>query len=77
MLQPFTRKDLMIRSLPDRINDCEQVSRTTMGHRKAGLPDFSWYSIHTKTEKIYHITIKIYQMAIKYNKICKTDQRAI
>ena len=25
MLQPFTRKDLMIRSLPDRINDCEQV----------------------------------------------------
>ena len=26
MLQPFTRKDLMIRSLPDRISDCLQVS---------------------------------------------------
>ncbi len=25
MLQPFTRKDLMIRSLPDRISDCVQV----------------------------------------------------
>ena len=26
MLQPFTRKDLMIRSLPDRLKDCPQVS---------------------------------------------------
>ena len=25
MLQPFTRKDLMIRSLPDRLKDCPQV----------------------------------------------------
>ena len=25
MLQPFTRKDLMIRSLPDRIHDCHQM----------------------------------------------------
>ena len=25
MLQPFTRKDLMIRSLPDRIHDCGQM----------------------------------------------------
>ncbi len=25
MLQPFTRKDLMIRSLPDRIFDCVQM----------------------------------------------------
>jgi len=25
MLQPFTRKDLMIRSLPDRIHDCPQM----------------------------------------------------
>jgi len=26
MLQPFTRKDLMIRGLPDRIHDCHQMS---------------------------------------------------
>ena len=26
MLQPFTRKDLMIRSLPDRIHDCPQMN---------------------------------------------------
>jgi len=26
MLQPFTRKDLMTRSLPDRINDYEQMT---------------------------------------------------
>ena len=26
MLQPFTRKDLMIRSLPDRLKDCPQVT---------------------------------------------------
>ena len=25
MLQPFTRKDLVIRSLPDRLNDCPQM----------------------------------------------------
>ena len=25
MLQPFTRKDLMIHSLPDRIHDCHQM----------------------------------------------------
>ena len=25
MLQPFTRKDLMIRSLPDRLKDCPQM----------------------------------------------------
>ena len=25
MLQPYTRKDLMIRSLPDRISDCVQM----------------------------------------------------
>ncbi len=27
MMQPFTRKDLMIRSLPDRLSDCVQVGR--------------------------------------------------
>lgn len=26
MLQPFTRKDLMIRGLPDRIHDCHQMN---------------------------------------------------
>ena len=25
MLQPYTRKDLVIRSLPDRLNDCPQM----------------------------------------------------
>ena len=25
MLQPFARKDLIIRSLPDRLNDCPQM----------------------------------------------------
>ena len=42
MLQPFTRKDLVIRSLPDRLNDCPQMLYLYPDIPKVIFSQLSW-----------------------------------
>ena len=62
MLQPFTRKDLVIRSLPDRLNDCPQMLYLYPDIPKV-IFNFNWFVIllifrkQILEEKSYQISL--------------------